>query len=197
MTRLVSISIRTGKSHPFTRLCLLFIQKLESTDEEPSISQDQLSEELSKLIQGKYSSQGILTWAPEKKPPRKTPQPEAQSSSPEGPASANLEGRTSSQLCAGDETVQPPAAEPQAAEEDEDEALGSSVEEDYITVEELQEELSRLLEGNHSSQEMISWLQVSLPRCSTSGSGCRRLTAPLFRRPSTTTTCPLTTSWRC
>lgn len=78
--------------------------------------------------------------------------------------------------------VQSPAAEAQAAEEaeDEDEALGSSVEEEYITVEELQEELSRLLEEKHSSQEIIKWLQVSFLHCSTSGSSCRTLTAPRF-----------------
>lgn len=98
----------------------------------------------------------------EKKPPRKTLQPDAQRSSG---GAVNLEARISSELCAGEQIVEPSAAKPQAAEEaeDEDEALGSSVEDQYITVEELQKDLSRLLQEKTSSQEIIKWLQVRVP----------------------------------
>lgn len=131
---------------------------------------------------------------PEKKPPRKTLQPDAQRSSG---GAVNLEARISSELCAGEQIVEPSAAKPQAAEEaeDEDEALGSSVEDQYITVEELQKDLSRLLQEKTSSQEIIKWLQVRFLHCSTSGLQNPH-SALLFRRPSMTTTRPLMTSWR-
>lgn len=150
------------------------IQKLEPTGEEPSASEKQLRDGLNKLLQGDHSSQGVLTWPPEKKPSRKGLQPEAPSSSSSpgastsASASSSLEARGSSKLCPGDETAwssSVAAAGPreEAEDEDEDEALGSSVEEEYITVQELQGELSRLLGENRSSQEIIRWLQVGFP----------------------------------
>lgn len=198
----------------FLHLFFALIQKLESTDEEPSASKKQLRDDLNKLLQGDHSSQGVLTWPPEKKPPRKGLQPEAASSSSSpgastyASASACLEARGSSQLCPGDQTARSSlAAAAGPRKEAEAEALGSSVEEEYITVQELQGELSRLLQENHSSQEIIRWLQVGFPsllriRIRLQYTHTHTLTPTLLppptfsRLPSTTTTPPRTTSWR-
>lgn len=194
VTRFVSKSVTPVTIHqnsPIFIYSFSLIQKLESTNGEPIVSEEQFRD-LKRMLQRKSSSQGIVTWHL-----KKNLQPHSQNGRLEAAAPVNLKSHRSSPLCPGDQIVYPaPAADPQAAEREtkeasqdrsqsevENQAPESTDQEKFITLKELGGELNRLLQGKHSSQEIINWLQVGLLHCSTSGSGgnsCRTLTVCLF-----------------